>query len=58
MLPVSQIDLGVRPQVVRKPPLSADDWSKHQDPEGRMIDIPHLKQAIFKGARTPIDSHC
>lgn len=47
-----QIDLGTRPQVVRSSPVSADDWSKHLDPEGRMTDVPRLKQAIFKGARS------
>lgn len=47
-----QIDLGTRPQVVRSSPVSADDWSKHLDPEGRMTDVPQLKQAIFKGARS------
>lgn len=44
-----QIDLGVRPEVFRKPPVSVEDWSRHQDSEGRMRDVPHLKQAIFKG---------
>lgn len=53
---VRQIDLGARPQVMRKPPLSADDWSKHQDPEGRMTNVPHLKEAIFKGVRSLIIS--
>uniref|UniRef100_H3C9I9 Rab-GAP TBC domain-containing protein n=1 Tax=Tetraodon nigroviridis TaxID=99883 RepID=H3C9I9_TETNG len=42
-------DLGVRPQVLRKPPVSVEDWSRHQDSEGKMRDVPHLKQAIFKG---------
>lgn len=47
-----QIDLGTRPQVTRSSPVSADDWTKYQDPEGRMTDVPSLKQAIFKGARS------
>uniref|UniRef100_A0A4W6C1H3 TBC1 domain family member 15 n=1 Tax=Lates calcarifer TaxID=8187 RepID=A0A4W6C1H3_LATCA len=46
---ITRIDLGTRPQVTRREPLSADDWTKHQDPEGRMIQIPHLRQVIFKG---------
>nr|XP_046251309.1 TBC1 domain family member 15 isoform X1 [Scatophagus argus] len=46
---ITRIDLGTRPQVTRRQPLSADDWTKHQDPEGRMIDVPHLKRVIFKG---------
>lgn len=48
---VLQIDLGVRPHVFRKPPVSVEDWSRHQDSEGRMRDVPYLKQAIFKGVR-------
>ncbi|XP_070763494.1 TBC1 domain family member 15 isoform X2 [Enoplosus armatus] len=46
---ITRIDLGTRPQVTRREPLSAEDWTKHQDPEGRMINIPLLKQVIFKG---------
>uniref|UniRef100_A0A3Q4B3U1 TBC1 domain family member 15 n=1 Tax=Mola mola TaxID=94237 RepID=A0A3Q4B3U1_MOLML len=48
---ITRIDLGARPQVMRKPPLSAGDWSKHQDLEGRMTNVPHLKEAIFKGVK-------
>ncbi|KAM9352515.1 TBC1 domain family member 15 isoform 2-T2 [Symphorus nematophorus] len=46
---ITRIDLGSRPQVTRREPLSADDWTKHQDAEGRMINITHLKHVIFKG---------
>ncbi|XP_011605983.2 TBC1 domain family member 15 [Takifugu rubripes] len=46
---ITRIDLGERPQVLRKPPVSVEDWSRHQDSEGRMRDVPHLKQAVFKG---------
>ncbi|XP_049929039.1 TBC1 domain family member 15 isoform X1 [Epinephelus moara] len=46
---ITRIDLGMRPQVTRREPLSAEEWGKHQDPEGRMINIPLLKQVIFKG---------
>ncbi|XP_041795199.1 TBC1 domain family member 15 isoform X1 [Chelmon rostratus] len=46
---ITRIDLGTRPQVTRREPLSAEDWTKHLDPEGRMINIAHLKQVIFKG---------
>lgn len=46
-----QIDLGTRPEVTRTGPLSSEDWSKHQDAEGRMINISRLKQTIFKGVR-------
>uniref|UniRef100_A0A3Q0S622 TBC1 domain family member 15 n=1 Tax=Amphilophus citrinellus TaxID=61819 RepID=A0A3Q0S622_AMPCI len=46
---ITRIDLGVRPEVSRKAPLSADDWARHQDPDGRMKDVQDLKHAIFKG---------
>ncbi|XP_054476125.1 TBC1 domain family member 15 isoform X2 [Anoplopoma fimbria] len=46
---ITRIDLGTRPQVTRTGPLSSEDWSKHQDPEGRMINVSLLKQIIFKG---------
>uniref|UniRef100_A0A667ZLG7 TBC1 domain family member 15 n=1 Tax=Myripristis murdjan TaxID=586833 RepID=A0A667ZLG7_9TELE len=46
---ITRIDLGTRPEVQRRGPLSAEDWAKHLDPEGRMLNIAHLKQVIFKG---------
>ncbi|XP_041651485.1 TBC1 domain family member 15 isoform X2 [Cheilinus undulatus] len=46
---ITRIDLGARPQVSRAGPVSVEDWTKHQDQEGRMMDVPRLKQAVFKG---------
>uniref|UniRef100_UPI003AAE733B TBC1 domain family member 15 isoform X2 n=1 Tax=Centroberyx gerrardi TaxID=166262 RepID=UPI003AAE733B len=46
---ITRIDLGPRPEVQRRGPLSAQDWARHQDPEGRMLNVPRLKQVIFKG---------
>ncbi|XP_062318660.1 TBC1 domain family member 15 [Osmerus eperlanus] len=46
---ITRIDLGARPDVQRRSPLSAEDLAEHQDPEGRIHNVPHLKQAIFKG---------
>uniref|UniRef100_A0A669F546 TBC1 domain family member 15 n=1 Tax=Oreochromis niloticus TaxID=8128 RepID=A0A669F546_ORENI len=46
---ITRIDLGVRPEVSRKSPLTADDWARHQDADGRMKDVPDLKHAVFKG---------
>uniref|UniRef100_A0A3B4Z5U3 TBC1 domain family, member 15 n=1 Tax=Stegastes partitus TaxID=144197 RepID=A0A3B4Z5U3_9TELE len=46
---ITRIDLGTRPQVSRREPLSAEDWTKHQDEEGRMVETNQLKQNIFKG---------
>ena len=50
VLCASQMDLGSRPEVQRREPLSAEDWVKHQDAEGRVLRVPQLKQVIFKGA--------
>ncbi|XP_047236874.1 TBC1 domain family member 15 isoform X1 [Girardinichthys multiradiatus] len=46
---ITRIDLGVRPPVSRAEPLYADEWSKLQDPEGRIEDDVTLRQRIFKG---------
>ncbi|MED6263403.1 hypothetical protein CHARACLAT_004227 [Characodon lateralis] len=46
---ITRIDLGVRPPVSRAEPLYADEWSKLQDPEGRIEDEVTLRQRIFKG---------
>ncbi|XP_071376355.1 TBC1 domain family member 15 isoform X1 [Centroberyx affinis] len=46
---ITRVDLGPRPEVQRRGPLSAEDWARHQDPEGRMLNVPRLKQGIFKG---------
>lgn len=48
---LSQMDLGARPEVTRREPLSAEDWAKHQDQEGRVKNVPQLKKIIFKGVR-------
>ncbi|XP_056137438.1 TBC1 domain family member 15 isoform X2 [Lampris incognitus] len=46
---ITRIDLGARPEVQRREPLSAEQWAEYQDPEGRVLNVPHLKQIIFKG---------
>ncbi|KAL0968610.1 hypothetical protein UPYG_G00269140 [Umbra pygmaea] len=46
---ITRIDLGARPEVTRREPLSAEDWAKHQDREGRMNNVHQLKKIIFKG---------
>lgn len=46
-----QVDLGTRPEVQRREPVMMEDWAKHQDSEGRMSNVPHLKQLIFKGVK-------
>uniref|UniRef100_A0A674CJX7 TBC1 domain family member 15 n=1 Tax=Salmo trutta TaxID=8032 RepID=A0A674CJX7_SALTR len=46
---ITRIDLGVRPTVRRREPVGAEEWNTNMDPEGRMRNISHLKQTIFKG---------
>ncbi|KAI4788725.1 hypothetical protein KUCAC02_035679 [Chaenocephalus aceratus] len=48
---ITRMDLGVRPPVSRRDPVSSEEWSRHQDAEGRMINVPLLKQIIFKGRK-------
>ncbi|KAM9377226.1 TBC1 domain family member 15 [Pholidichthys leucotaenia] len=46
---ITRIDLGTRPQVSRGEPVSVEEWNRHQDPEGRMVDVQGLRRSIFKG---------
>lgn len=44
-----QVDLGQRPTVQRQETLTAAEWQKHLDPEGKLQDVDQLKKKIFKG---------
>ncbi|GCB59880.1 hypothetical protein scyTo_0014060 [Scyliorhinus torazame] len=44
-----QADLGQRPIVQRQETLTATEWEKHLDPEGRVQNVEELKKKIFKG---------
>ncbi|XP_058430579.1 TBC1 domain family member 15 isoform X8 [Marmota monax] len=44
-----QIDLGERPVVQRREPLSLEEWSKNIDSEGRILNVDNMKQMIFRG---------
>ncbi|TRY89686.1 hypothetical protein DNTS_032315 [Danionella cerebrum] len=46
---ITRLDLGPRPEVHRSAPVTLEEWVKYQDSEGRMINLPQLKDAIFKG---------
>ncbi|XP_076840305.1 TBC1 domain family member 15 isoform X2 [Brachyhypopomus gauderio] len=46
---ITRVDLGPRPEVHRSGPVMLEDWAKHQDSEGRVSNVPHLKHLIFKG---------
>lgn len=49
---VFQLDLGPRPEVQRRGPVAVEEWAKYQDSEGRITNVPHLKDVIFKGVRS------
>lgn len=44
-----QIDLGKQPEVSRREPVSAEEWAKNMDSEGRILNADYIKQLIFKG---------
>uniref|UniRef100_A0A8C1GR27 TBC1 domain family, member 15 n=1 Tax=Cyprinus carpio TaxID=7962 RepID=A0A8C1GR27_CYPCA len=46
---VFQLDLGPRPEVQRRGPVTMEEWAKYQDSEGRITNVPHLKDLILKG---------
>ncbi|XP_029951479.1 TBC1 domain family member 15 [Salarias fasciatus] len=46
---ITRVDLGVRPPVSRAAPLSPEDWRRHRDAEGSMVDTQRLRHAVFKG---------
>lgn len=47
-----QLDLGPRPEVQRRGPVTMEEWAKYQDSEGRITNVPHLKDLILKGVRS------
>ncbi|XP_077567143.1 TBC1 domain family member 15 isoform X2 [Stigmatopora nigra] len=46
---VTRVGLGSRPQVQRGEPVSAPEWSAHQDGDGRLLRVAGLKESIFRG---------
>uniref|UniRef100_A0A671LZ42 TBC1 domain family member 15 n=1 Tax=Sinocyclocheilus anshuiensis TaxID=1608454 RepID=A0A671LZ42_9TELE len=46
---ITRLDLGPRPEVQRRGPATMEEWAKYQDSEGRITNVPHLKDVIFKG---------
>ncbi|XP_067420114.1 TBC1 domain family member 15 isoform X2 [Emydura macquarii macquarii] len=46
---ITRIDLGKRPEVIRREPVSAEEWTKNMDLEGRILNADSIKQMIFKG---------
>nr|XP_054488424.1 TBC1 domain family member 15 isoform X6 [Agelaius phoeniceus] len=46
---ITRIDLGKQPEVSRREPVSAEEWAKNLDSEGRILDVDYIKRLIFKG---------
>lgn len=46
---ITRIDLGERPVVQRREPVSLEEWNKSLDPEGRLVAVESMKQKIFRG---------
>ncbi|KAM5170209.1 TBC1 domain family member 15 isoform 2-T2 [Mantella aurantiaca] len=46
---ITRIDVGTRPEVHRRDPVSTSEWESHMDSEGRIQNVDHLKNMIFKG---------
>ncbi|XP_072002826.1 TBC1 domain family member 15 isoform X3 [Engystomops pustulosus] len=46
---ITRIDVGTRPEVRRREPVSTAEWESNMDSEGRIYNVDHLKQMIFKG---------
>ncbi|XP_053107921.1 TBC1 domain family member 15 isoform X3 [Hemicordylus capensis] len=46
---ITRIDLGKRPKVHRRQPMSLEEWNKNMDSEGRILNVDSVKQMIFKG---------
>ncbi|XP_060101055.1 TBC1 domain family member 15 [Heteronotia binoei] len=46
---ITRIDLGKRPEVHRRQPVSIEEWTKNMDSEGRILNADSMKQMIFKG---------
>ncbi|XP_052495554.1 TBC1 domain family member 15 isoform X1 [Budorcas taxicolor] len=46
---ITKIDLGERPVVQRREPVSLEEWTKNVDSEGRILNVDNMKQMIFRG---------
>uniref|UniRef100_A0A5F9CPX2 TBC1 domain family member 15 n=1 Tax=Oryctolagus cuniculus TaxID=9986 RepID=A0A5F9CPX2_RABIT len=46
---ITRIDLGERPVVQRREPVTLEEWTKNIDSEGRILNVDNMKQMIFRG---------
>ena len=49
-----QTKLPARPEVTRGDPLTSQQWSKHMDKEGKIINVEEVKDQIFRGVRNGV----
>ena len=47
-----QTKLPPRPDVTRGDPLTSQQWSKHMDKDGKIINVEEVKDQIFRGVST------
>ncbi|XP_067110606.1 TBC1 domain family member 15-like isoform X2 [Osmerus mordax] len=48
-----QVDLSSRPRVLRRDPVTEEEWSVYMDQQGRLTDVDKLKHGIFRGGLSP-----
>ncbi|XP_003221196.2 TBC1 domain family member 15 [Anolis carolinensis] len=46
---ITRIDLGKRPEILRRHPVTVEEWTKNMDSEGRVVNVDFMKQMIFRG---------
>ncbi|XP_063783525.1 TBC1 domain family member 15 [Pseudophryne corroboree] len=46
---ITRIDVGTRPEVHRRDPVTTLEWDRNMDLEGRVRNVDHIKNIIFKG---------
>ncbi|XP_075065633.1 TBC1 domain family member 15 [Mixophyes fleayi] len=46
---ITRIDVGTRPEVHRRDPVSTFEWDSSMDSDGRIRNVDHIKNIIFKG---------
>uniref|UniRef100_Q6DEX7 TBC1 domain family member 15 n=1 Tax=Xenopus tropicalis TaxID=8364 RepID=Q6DEX7_XENTR len=46
---ITRIDVGTRPEVHRRDPMSTAEWEANIDHEGRICNVDRIKNMIFKG---------
>lgn len=50
---VTKTKLPPRPEVSRGDPLTSQQWSKHMDKDGKIINVEEVKDQIFRGGMDP-----